>query len=120
LGQKQEEVLLSILDLQRKGVGWNRYGFSEKEGFNSPSFTIYVLQKHGLISNDYHGGSKPWSILDDISYPYPGDLVYYEGGYTMFYFTLRGHSFVIGMTPLGIISLKPDFAPALGNLRVPY
>ncbi|MDP1818029.1 MAG: hypothetical protein Q8K92_26490 [Leadbetterella sp.] len=116
----QEEVLLDILFMQMDSVEWNLNGFSETDGFNSPNFAIYMLQKHGLISNDYAAGSKPWDILKPVHQPSIGDIVYYEGGYTMFYFELNGQEFVIGMTPLGILAQKIDFAPILGYLQVPY
>lgn len=116
----QEEVLLDILLMQKDGVGWNLNGFSETDGFNSPNFATYILQKHGLISNNYSADSKPWDILKPVGQPSIGDIVYYEGGYAMFYFELNGQSFVIGMTPLGILAQQTNFAPILGYLQVPY
>ena len=38
----------------------------------------------------------------------------------MFYFEQSGEPYVIGMTPLGIIAQRPDFAKVLGYLHVPY
>lgn len=116
----QEEVLFDIENLQYAGVGWNRNGFSESEGFNSPNFAVYVLQRHGLISKSYGGNARPWDILTPVSQPSIGDIVYYEKGYTMFYYEFNGEPFVTGMTPLGIISQKIYFAPILGYLHVPY
>ncbi len=37
----------------------------------------------------------------------------------MFYFTAP-EEFVVGMTPVGILTLRPDFAPILGYLKVAY
>jgi outer membrane murein-binding lipoprotein Lpp len=116
----QADVLYYIQQLQYSNVGWDRNGFSEAEGFNSPSFTVYVLQHFGYISGNYNGDAKPWQILEPISQPSIGDIVYYEGGYSMFYFEINGDKFVIGMTPLGIIAQRINFAPILGYLHVPY
>jgi hypothetical protein len=116
----QEDVLLDITELQFMGTPWNRNGFSEEEGFNSPNFAVYMLQKHGIISDEYGPAARPWEFLRPVTEPSMGDLVYYEGGYTMFYYELEDGPFVIGMTPIGILSLDPDFAPPLGYLEVPY
>lgn len=120
LSSIHEEILLDILFMQMDEVGWNLNGFSEADGFDSPNFAIYVLQKHGVISLDYLPGTRPWDFLRPIDQPAVGDIIYYEGGYTMFYFELKGESFVVGMTPLGILAQKVNFAPILGYLQVPY
>ena len=116
----QADVLFFIQELQYSGVKWNPNGFSEEEGFNSPNFTVYVLQHFGLVSDNYGADSAPWQILTPVSEPALGDIVYYEGGYSMFYFEINSDKFVIGMTPLGIIAQQVDFAPILGYLHVPY
>jgi hypothetical protein len=116
----QAEVLFYIQDLQYRGVGWNYYGFSETDGFNSPNFVIYVLQYFGYISGEHGGNARPWQILKPVDRPAIGDIIYYEGGYSMFYFEQSGEPYVIGMTPLGIIAQRPDFAKVLGYLHVPY
>jgi uncharacterized membrane-anchored protein YhcB (DUF1043 family) len=116
----QSDVLYYIQQLQYSNVGWNRNGFSEVEGFNSPNFSVYVLQHFGLISDNYNADAKPWQILEPVSEPSIGDIVYYEGGYAMFYFEINGDRFVIGMTPLGIIAQRLNFSPILGYLHVPY
>jgi hypothetical protein len=55
------------------------------------------------------------------SKPLVGDVVFYQAGYTMFYYEYRGGSpFVIGMTPLGVLALKPDFAPVISYGAVDY
>ena len=116
----QSDVLYYIQELQYSNVGWNRNGFSEVEGFNSPNFSVYVLQHFGLVSGNYNADAKPWQILEPVSEPSIGDIVYYEGGYAMFYYEINGDRFVIGMTPLGIIAQRLNFAPILGYLHVPY
>jgi hypothetical protein len=115
----QEEVLFDIDYLRYSGIGWNRNGTTEEEGFNSPGFASYVLQKYGL-SNGYGVEAEPWKYLKPVDTPAIGDLVYYDGGYTMFYYEYNGEPFVIGMTPIGIVSLRPEFANILGYLHVPY
>jgi len=120
----EEELLLYILQLQESGIGWNRDGFSEAEGFNSPNFAVYVLQSCGLYTGAADVNTKPWnlSVLDaSINRPSIGDLVYYkDSGFSMFYYELNGESFVIGMTPLGILAQNINFAPNPAYLGVPY
>jgi hypothetical protein len=51
-----------------------------------------------------------------VETPRAGDLLFYEAGYALFYFLEAGNRpFVIGMTPFGITSLKPDFAKPIGS-----
>jgi hypothetical protein len=55
------------------------------------------------------------------SQPREGDLIFYDGGYVMFYFRASSGPFCIGMTPAGILSLRIDFGPRLlGYGRVEY
>jgi hypothetical protein len=123
----QAEALLYLQEIQYRDVPWNPGGFSEEEGFDSPNFALFVLQKFNLASLDYPPGTRPWEFLPTTSVPENGDLIYYESGYTMFYYKLpieygssEMQECVIGMTPLRIRSLKMDFAKQLGILKVPY
>jgi hypothetical protein len=128
----QAQVLIYLFEAQRnKQIPWNPGGFSETDGFDSPNFALYVLQNAisglPLVSTDYQPGSLPWNILQSITTPHDGDIVYYQSGYTMFYYELpvsygseEKMKCVIGMTPLGIISQQMGFAEDLGALRVPY
>jgi hypothetical protein len=123
-GPAQVEVLLYILELQQLGVRWNSTGYSEEEGFNSPSFAVYVLQQCDLYSGPADANTRPWNLsaLDaSIAQPSIGDLIYYpDSGLTMFYYELNGERFVIGMTPIGILAqnIYADLRPAY--LGVPY
>ena len=120
----QEEVLLYILELQQMGVRWSPAGFSLEEGFDSPSFAVYVLQQCDLYDGPADANTQPWNVAAlnaSVEGPALGDLVYYSpSGFTMFYYELNGESFVIGMTPLGILALEPDFAPNARYLGVPF
>jgi cell division protein FtsB len=123
----QAKLLLYILDLQRNNaVRWNPAGASLAEGFDSPNFATYVLEKFNLLPTTYQPGSKPWGYLKQTERLANGDIVYYTSGYTMFYFELPSYQgseaqrFVIGMTPLGIITQEMDFADKSGFLHVPY
>lgn len=107
-------LLLDILSMQRSGVGWKLGGFSPDEGFDSPSFAAYMLQEHFLpgISDERYRLDE---VLPSGDRPRVGSVVFYERGYTMFYFEdIDNTPFVIGMTPLGIIALRGDFAPVRG------
>jgi hypothetical protein len=123
----QAEALLYLQEIQYRDVPWNPGGFSEAEGFDSPNFALFVLKKFNLASQDYLPGTRPWEFLRTTSVPENGDIIYYEGGYTMFYYKLpleyggaEMQECVIGMTPLRVRSLKMDFAKQLGILKVPY
>jgi hypothetical protein len=119
LPEAQVTLLFDILNLSFQDIPFNVNGASLEDGFNSPSFAVYVLQQRGLLPEDYDFNKKPWEQLPRIRRADNGDLVYYESGYAMFYFN-KPVEFVIGMTPVGIISMKPDFAPILGYLDVIY
>jgi len=123
----QAQMLLFLFDRQWAGIPWNPTGFSEAEGFDSPNFALYALMQQGLIPSSVKPGTLPWQILPKASSPANGDIVYYQSGYTMFYYELPSSYggqatkiCVIGMTPLGIMSLPVDFAQQLGYLQVPY
>jgi len=108
------DLLFDILFMQRDGVGWKLNGVSPDEGFDSPSFAAYMLQEHFLpgISDERYRLDE---VLPSGDRPRVGSVAFYERGYTMFYFEdIDNTPFVIGMTPLGIIALKDDFAPVRG------
>ncbi len=120
------QMLRFLLDLQRANVRWNPGGFSLEEGFDSPNFALYALQNFGFLT-DYSRGSRPWNILRPASRLMDGDIVYYDSGYTMFYYRLpvsygssETRECVIGMTPLGIQAQLIDFAESPDYLRAPY
>lgn len=123
----QAQVLLYLQEIQYRDVPWNPGGFSELEGFDSPNFALHVLQMYNLASSDYLPGTRPWEFLPAASVPGNGDLIYYESGYTMFYYKLpveyggsETQECVIGMTPLRVRSLDISFANQRGVLKVPY
>lgn len=108
-------------------IPWNPQGFSEVEGFDSPNYALFVLQKFGLVSQEYQPGTLPWQILPSTTEPENGDIIYYESGFAMFYYNLPAKygssetsECVIGMTPLKVLSETIDFAKPLGILKVPY
>ena len=116
---QQGKVLFDISGLQR--APWKLHGFSPEEGFDSPSFAAYVLGRRGLVKNPASIRYQLQDVLPRRSHPEVGDVVFYQAGYTMFYFKDgRGDSFVIGMTPLGVLALKPDFAPVISYGAVNY
>lgn len=126
-GTPQARLLLYILKMQNNtDIRWNPSGASITEGFDSPNFATYVMGQLDLLPANYTPGGKPWKFLHQVNWPANGDIVYYASGYTMFYFELTSHRsgetqrFVIGMTPLGILSQEMEFAEILGYLKVPY
>jgi len=108
-------LLQTIVDHQ--DVPWFTGGYSVKQGFDSPSFAAYVLELNERLA--LNNPTDRYNLLALLPVrrgtPQVGDLVFYEGGYTMFYFwDEQGVPFVIGMTTQGILALAPDFAPVIG------
>jgi FtsZ-binding cell division protein ZapB len=122
--QRQFLFLHDILEMQKMNIGWKLDGRSPQEGFDSPSFAAFMLEKHGLLDRpafEVSSSSRLREIIPPTASPEVGDIVFYSLGYTMFYFLdERGRPYVIGMTPLGIIALKKDFAPIIGYGKINY
>jgi len=107
-------IIEDIFDMKRSGVGWKLGGYSPEVGFDSPSFSAYLLNKHNLLKIDASQRYRLPDLLPETDNPQSGDLIFYESGYVMFYFRERNeHPFCIGMTPLGIVSLEINFGPKL-------
>lgn len=119
---QQGRLLADILEMQYAGVGWKLGGLSPEEGFDSPSFAAYVLERHDLLTVPASSARyRLREVLPARDQPQVGDAVFYQLGYTMFYFVDEGkRPFVVGMTPLGILALRADFAPVLGYGEVKY
>ena len=123
-------ILELALDLKQRNVRWKLGGRSPEEGFDSPGFAAFVLRRLHLLPGAQGGEAAPalhndpggWlrNNLKEIPQPRVGDLVFYDSGYAMFYFTKPGaEPFVLGMTPFGITALIPDFAKRFGVRHVP-
>jgi len=127
---RRAELLSAIYALQQRDVVWRVGGTSPKQGFDSPSFAIFVLENHSLVpkgsmSQIHHDVGDEQRLLRTLlkteSSPSVGDVVFYATGLTMFYYKDRlGRPFVMGMTPVGILCLDPDFAQIVGYGAVPY
>lgn len=115
-----------IFSLREQNVRWRLGGRSPSEGFDSPSFAAYVIQRArpGLLgplaATDLVTASRAlMNALPSTSTPRPGDLVFYPSGYALFRFNDRqNRPFVIGMTPQGILALDPGFSQSVGAARV--
>jgi len=117
----QGEVLTDmVVDL--KNAPWKLGGISPQEGFDSAGMAAFVLQKYKLISQPASAARNTLpQLLKQESQPKAGDVVFYELGYTMFYYLDdKGDPFVVGMTPLGVLALKPDFAKVISYGQVDY
>jgi len=120
-----ESLLQEMLDLRQRRIKWKTGGQSTQEGFDSPSFAMYMLrQKHAQGIELRPGESLAeasrtlYEKLPPTTQPKTGDLAFYPGGYAMFYFTEpREGAFVLGMTPFGVTALKSDFFKTLGFLQ---
>jgi hypothetical protein len=113
----QSGLLLDLYTMQN--VPWKLSGESPEEGFDSPGFAAYVLDTHGLLNAPLASVRYQSQLRETLPArprsPRIGDLVFYALGYTMFYFEdEQGTPFVVGMTPVGVLALKPDFAQVIG------
>jgi hypothetical protein len=123
-----ESLLMDLLDLRQRRTKWKVGGQSAQEGFDSPTFAMYVLKQKRIPGIDVAPGetmsdaSRSLSEkLSPTNQPHTGDLVFYPGGYAMFYFADQQNGpFVLGMTPFGITALKSDFAKPVGYRQVPW
>jgi hypothetical protein len=124
-----ESLLQNILDLRQRRIKWKIGGQSPQEGFDSPNFAMYMLRQKrasGIelrpgesVSSD--AGRSLYDKLPPTTQPQTGDLVFYPGGYAMFYFAdPREGPFVLGMTPFGIAALKSDFTKPVGYRQVQW
>jgi regulator of replication initiation timing len=119
---KQARALELMLEMQQQGVGWQLGGQSPEVGFDSPSFSAYILNELGVLESSgeqsvslLSRSRQLFSQLEPIDKPGIGDLVFYPAGYALFYFLdHKQKPFVIGMTPAGIVALEPDFAKVIG------
>ena len=123
----QSAVLRKIWEIKEKNVRWQRYEISPELEFNSVAFAEYVLRntevtQGNLRSDDLHFSQD--ELMELLSTPIKrdelksGDMVFYKGGFSMFYFeTDRREPFVIGMTPFGIQTMKLDFGPEIIGFR---
>jgi hypothetical protein len=111
-------ILIDMVDMQNY-VKWNVSGYSPDDGFDSPSYAAYMINRH--FGTDLSNRLYELRIaLTSRSQPEVGCLVFYESGYTMFYYeSFSGTPFVMGMTPLGILALDPNFAPIIGYGCIP-
>ena len=102
-------LLSRVLDMRSSNT---RFSGANKPsvGFNSPGFTGYVL---GRVVR-----GKSLKSLPETDTPQLGDIIRYENGLDMFLLQdSAGERFVIGMTPVGIAALEPDFGvPRSGAL----
>jgi cell wall-associated NlpC family hydrolase len=121
-------VLGTVLEQRERDVGWRLGGTAPEQGFDSPSFAAFVLERHRALPPAAAGGadllSRSRRLFRDLptaTTPQPGDLVFYPSGYALFYFIdQRREPFVVGMTPSGIVALDPDFAEPVGVRRPAY
>ncbi len=103
--------------LNSNQVKWKLGGSSIEDGFDSPSFAAYLVNKHSrtiIPKNEIYNLENYLQIKDR---PEIGDLVIFDLGFRMIYFEYRGIPFCVGMTPIGPASLKLDFGPRIIGYR---
>ncbi len=124
INDQLRSVFDDIIKLQNREIKFNVNGKFPAEGFNSPSFITHVLNQNGITDRVEVSASQLIPHFERVSDGYKaGDLLIYESGYCMIYFTNRYTTtgpFVIGMTPSGILALRVDFAREIAHLRPVY
>jgi hypothetical protein len=120
-----ESLVMDLLDLRQRRIKWKHGGQTVQEGFDSPTFALYMLKQKratGVAGDSLSDASHSlYDKLPPTTQPHNGDLVFYPAGYAMFYFTdPREGPFVLGMTPFGIAALKSDFAKPVGYRQVQW
>ncbi len=103
----------------------NEESFDRVYTYNSPQFISYVLKEAGILDKICGSADQLISVLPPaIGDLKNGDIIVYESGYSMLYFQGSGKrpsfSYVIGMTPYGVIELSPYFAKKIAALRPEY
>ncbi|MCK5729889.1 MAG: hypothetical protein KAH68_02365 [Draconibacterium sp.] len=102
-------------------IKWHLGGNSPEQGFDSPSFATYIINKFSKTAVPANERYKLKEILPTTTKPKVGDVVFYEQGYSMIYFEYRNRPFVVGMTPIGLASLTLEFGPKiLGFASIEY
>jgi len=97
-------LLSRVLEMRAQNIRFSSVNRPD-EGFNSPGFTGYVL---GRVAR-----GKSLTSLPETDTPQLGDIIRYQNGFDMFLLQdAQGAPFVIGMTPVGIAALEPDFGVA--------
>lgn len=111
---RQADILEEILRMRNDEVKWKLGGSSPAEGFDSPSFAAYLLERNDLLPIPFSERYRIQELMPRTSNPEVGDLIFYDTGYTMFYFEDRyNRPFCVGMTPAGIVALEIRFGPRL-------
>jgi multidrug efflux pump subunit AcrA (membrane-fusion protein) len=81
-----------------------------KEGFTSPGFAGYVLRGLAPVSASSDPEQALLGLRRTTEAPFIGDVVLYDTGFAMFYLRDSDHRpYVMGMTPVGVLALEPDF-----------
>ena len=95
------QLLDLILQFREQDIPFSLANDPQK-GFTSPGFADFVLRELGVQGGL---GGLPSTDRPDL-----GDIVLYRSGFALFYMRdIDGQPFVIGMTPIGIAALEPDF-----------
>ena len=115
-------LVSDLFEMRYQNVRWELGGTSPESGFDSPSFAAFLLIKNQILDIEFKDRYRLREVIPETDSPRPGDLIFYDTGYTMFYFRDRtGTPFCIGMTPLGIVAMQLQFGPRLlGYGRVEY
>lgn len=134
---KQASIINEVRNLIDLGtVKWKNGGTSIQEGFDSPGFASYLINKYADTEIPQEKIFDLYNYLPKTNKPETGDIIFYNQGYCMVYYNIpvltmsesegrfketKNVEFCIGMTPIGIISLKLDFGPEIiGYGKIEY
>lgn len=110
---------ISLYRSQHVSWGIGKDADNPAEGFTSPAFAGFVLQRMGVLDTGQPPVEALATLPQDDGEPRPGDIALYEGGFALFHLEdARKKPFVTGMTFHGVVSLEPDFgATRTGVIR---
>ena len=110
LHRDQSKKLLFLLS-KLQNIPWRDGGTSPIKGFDTKGLVDYALRQ---VGGKIIGQITDSNEMDD------GDIVNLVGGYRMFYFKVNNVPLYIGMTEIGVWSLRPSFAQATSFEKVLY
>ena len=111
---QQTRMLSDVRDMiSDNRIKWNLGGNSIENGFDSPSFAAFMLNKYSKTQVPRNEIYKLFEFLEKTNKPKVGDIIFFEYGYTMFYFEYNNKPFCVGMTPVGVSSLNLNFGPKI-------
>ena len=134
VNSKVAEILVKLLMIKNSNPKFKYEAtaadsFINENEYSSPSLMIHVLSINGILRNGVSNRVEleaffKSNVVTNIGQYQIGDVIFYETGYVMMYIQLENQlpykEFCIGMTPLGVLTLRPDFGKIIKIVRPSY